>query len=52
MTVTNLANGLTTTCTVDDRGPAVSGRIIDLSEETFSQIADPSTGVIEVQISW
>jgi len=52
VTVTNLADNLSTTCTVDDRGPAVAGRIIDLSEETFSQIASPSTGVIEVQITW
>lgn len=52
VTVTNLADNLSTTCVVDDRGPAVTGRIIDLSEQTFSQIADLSTGIIEVQITW
>ena len=50
--VTNLSNNLTTTCRVEDRGPSVAGRIVDLSEQTFSQIADPSTGVIEVRITW
>ena len=52
VTVTNLANGATTTCTVEDRGPYSGGRIIDLSEGTFSQIADPSEGVIQVRIQW
>jgi rare lipoprotein A (peptidoglycan hydrolase) len=52
VTVTDLGNGLSTTCRVEDRGPAVAGRIIDLSEETFSQIASTSQGVIEVRISW
>lgn len=50
--VTNLANGATTTCTVEDRGPYEGGRIIDLSEQTFSQIASPSQGVIQVRINW
>jgi rare lipoprotein A len=50
--VTDLATGSSTTCTVNDRGPYVGGRIIDLSEQTFSQLADPSSGVIEVRISW
>jgi len=52
VTVTNLANGASTTCTVEDRGPYAGGRIIDLSESTFSQIADPSEGVIQVRIQW
>jgi len=50
--VTDLSDGLSTTCTVDDRGPAVAGRIIDLSEETFSQLTSTAEGVIEVRISW
>jgi rare lipoprotein A len=50
--VTDLSNGRSTTCTVEDRGPTVPGRIIDLSGQTFSQLAEPSTGVIEVRISW
>ena len=52
VTVTNLANGRTTTCRVEDRGPYQGGRIIDLSEATFSQLAPPASGVIEVRISW
>jgi rare lipoprotein A len=52
VTVKNLANGATTTCKVEDRGPYQGGRIIDLSEATFSQIASPSDGVIQVRISW
>lgn len=51
-TVTDLSNGLSTTCTVNDRGPYVQGRIIDLAEQTFSQLADPSSGVIEVRVTW
>jgi rare lipoprotein A len=50
--VTNLANGASTTCTVTDRGPYGSGRIIDLDRGTFAQIADPSQGIIQVEISW
>ena len=50
--VTDLSNGRSTTCTVDDRGPTVPGRIIDLSGESFSQLAEQSTGIIEVRISW
>ena len=52
VTVTNLSNGRTTTCRVEDRGPYQGGRIIDLSEATFSQLAPPASGVIEVRISW
>lgn len=52
VTVTDLSNGLSTTCTVNDRGPYVQGRIIDLSEQTFSQLADPSSGVIDVRVTW
>jgi rare lipoprotein A len=52
VTVTNLANGATTTCTVNDRGPYGPGRIIDLDQGVFAQIADPATGVINVTITW
>lgn len=50
--VTDLANGRSTTCRVSDRGPYGGGRIIDLSRSTFSQLADPSEGVIQVRIEW
>jgi rare lipoprotein A len=52
VTVENLATGATTTCRVEDRGPYQGGRIIDLSEQSFSQIAPTSDGVIQVRISW
>ncbi|HZT65355.1 MAG TPA: septal ring lytic transglycosylase RlpA family protein [Acidimicrobiales bacterium] len=52
VTVTNLANGASTQCTVESRGPYEGGRIIDLTEATFSQIASPSQGVINVRIQW
>ena len=50
--VTNLANGKTTSCVVNDRGPYVEGRIIDLSKPAFSEIASLSDGVIRVSIEW
>jgi rare lipoprotein A (peptidoglycan hydrolase) len=52
LTVTNLANGKQATCTVNDRGPYVDGRIIDLSRTTFGQLAPVSSGVIQVSIEW
>jgi rare lipoprotein A len=50
--VTNLANGKTTTCVVNDRGPYVEGRILDLSTAAFGEIANISDGVIRVAIEW
>lgn len=52
VTVTNLANGKSTTCKVADRGPFVAGRIIDLEKGVFANIASTSTGVINVSISY
>ena len=51
VTVTNLANGKSTTCRVADRGPYGEGRIIDLEKGVFSNIASLSTGIINVKIS-
>ena len=50
--VTNLANGKTTSCVVNDRGPYVAGRILDLSKPAFTEIANLSDGVIRVSIEW
>ncbi|HVF32499.1 MAG TPA: septal ring lytic transglycosylase RlpA family protein [Acidimicrobiales bacterium] len=50
--VTNLADGRTTSCVVNDRGPYVEGRILDLSREAFAEIAAISDGVIRVSIEW
>lgn len=52
VTVTNRANGASTTCRVADRGPFVEGRVIDLERGVFSEIANPSEGVIDVRIEW
>ncbi|MDE3085124.1 MAG: hypothetical protein KGJ77_00030 [Acidobacteriota bacterium] len=52
VSVTDLATGGSVTCTVDDRMAASTGRVLDLSEATFSRLADPSAGVIEVRVSW
>jgi rare lipoprotein A len=52
VTVTRLATGASTTCRVQDRGPFVSGMIIDLSMDTFAEIASTDDGISQVQISW
>ena len=50
--VTRVATGATTECTVDDRGPSDTSRVIDLSTDTFEQLADASVGLIDVVIEW
>ena len=52
VSVTNTANGRSVICRVADRGPFVDGRVIDLSYDAFSQIANPGAGVIGVRLSW
>lgn len=48
--VTNRANGKSVVVRVNDRGPFVAGRIIDLSKSAFSVIGHTSSGLIPVQI--
>ncbi len=48
--VTNLANGKSIEVRITDRGPYGPGRIIDLTEAAFSDIAWLGTGVIHVQM--
>jgi rare lipoprotein A len=50
--ITNHANGASATCTVTDRGPYTSGRIIDLDVSVFEQLAPLDAGVIQVTITW
>lgn len=50
--VIRLSTGVSTTCKVDQGGPADQTRIIDLSMDTFAKVADPSVGLIEVRIEW
>lgn len=50
--IRNTANGRTASCVVRDRGPYSGERIIDLSQNTFSQIAPLSQGLANVEITW
>lgn len=48
--VTNMQNGKTVVVKINDRGPFVKGRILDLSKSAFSSIASVSSGIIAVKI--
>ncbi|HEX6261958.1 MAG TPA: ubiquitin-like domain-containing protein [Actinomycetota bacterium] len=50
--VTNLGNGRSVWVTIDDRGPYIDGRIIDLSDDAFLQLAPLGAGTINVRITW
>lgn len=46
--VTNRRNGKSVVVRVNDRGPYVAGRDLDLSYGAFSTIANPSQGVADI----
>lgn len=48
--VTNIQNGKSVTVKINDRGPFVRGRIIDLSKSAFSSIGSTSAGLLRVRI--
>lgn len=48
--VTNVANKKSVIVRINDRGPYVDGRFVDLSYGAFSAIANPSQGIITVCI--
>lgn len=48
--VTNLANNKSCEATINDRGPFIEGRIIDLPREAFAAIADLGAGIVEVKV--
>lgn len=48
--VTNINNGRSVVVRINDRGPFVSGRIIDLSRRAFKDISNLSAGVIAVEV--
>jgi rare lipoprotein A len=50
--VTNLSNGKTVKVRVNDRGPFVSGRIIDLTKAAARKLDMVSVGVTKVKISY
>jgi rare lipoprotein A len=47
--VTNLANGKSTIVRINDRGPFVTGRCLDLTRAAFGAIASLGSGVINVR---
>jgi len=48
--VTNIRNGKYVTVRINDRGPYVKGRIIDLTREAFAKIENLDRGIAEVAI--
>ena len=52
VTVTNLNNGRRTKVRINDRGPFVQGRIIDLSKKAAKKIDMINAGVVPVKISY
>jgi len=48
--VTNLENGSTTTVRINDRGPFIPGRIIDLSRAAAMEIGMTGSGIARVRI--
>jgi len=48
--VTNLKNGKNVVVKINDRGPFIKNRILDLSQAAFRSIADASKGVIEARV--
>ena len=49
--VTNLETGKSTTVTIEDRGPYVKGRIVDLSPATADKIGiTPKEGIAKVEV--
>lgn len=48
--VTNPANGRSVVVRINDRGPYVTGRCIDLSTASFAAIGDPAQGPVTVTV--
>jgi rare lipoprotein A len=48
--VTNTANAKTVDVKINDRGPFVKGRVIDLSQKAFEQIGNIKEGVAPIKI--
>lgn len=48
--VTNISNGKTVTVKINDRGPFVGGRIIDLSKAAAERIGMIESGVTKVEL--
>ena len=50
--VTNLSNGKSVKVRVNDRGPFVAGRIIDLTKKAAKKIDMVNAGVVKVKIHY
>ncbi len=48
--VTNLASGKSVIVKINDRGPFIQGRVIDLTRSAFSSIGSIQSGLIDVEI--
>lgn len=48
--VINTTNSKSVEVKINDRGPFVSGRVIDLSQKAFEQIGSTNQGVVPVRI--
>ena len=48
--VTNTKNNKTVVVKINDRGPFVKGRIIDLSKSAFSRIGNTASGILPVTL--
>jgi len=47
--VTNIRNGKSVVVEINDRGPFVKSRVLDLSQAAFSEIGHTNTGVMHVE---
>jgi rare lipoprotein A len=50
--VTNLSNGKTVKVRINDRGPFIAGRIIDLTKAAATKIDMVNKGVVKVEIRY
>ena len=50
--VTNLANGRSVEVRINDRGPAIGRRVLDLSYAAARQLDMVRTGVVRVKVEW
>ncbi|WP_203330567.1 septal ring lytic transglycosylase RlpA family protein [Rhodovastum atsumiense] len=48
--VTNVATGTQVTCRINDRGPYIKGRILDLSERAATRLGVGDKGLMRVRI--
>lgn len=49
--VTNLENNKSVDVKINDRGPFIKGRIIDLSPQAFKQLSSTSKGIVPIKIN-